>query len=110
MSSTKSIWAITEDDECHLFCDAEVREAVAVAIPAQVWAVASNIARPFGRNGEVLARFIPPQSGSTDWHGHPVGAGSPGSIKTAPSVVIKIWQDNNVISRAFAKKLRKQAL
>lgn len=110
MFRTKSIWAISDESECHVFCDTERREPTKVAAPSQVWAVASDLTQPFGTRGEVLARFLPPQSGSTDWHGHPVGRGSPGSTKTAPAAVIASWEASGLVSHALAKKLRKQVL
>jgi hypothetical protein len=110
MSSTKSIWAITDDTECHVFCHTEVQEPLRVAQPEQVWAVAGDVSQPFGTRGEVLARFFPPQVGSADWHGHPVGKGSPGTVKTAPADVIEAWEASGAISHALAKKLRKQVI
>lgn len=110
MSTTKSIWRINDDAECHVFCHTEVQESARVALTQPVWAVASDVAQPFGSRGEVLARFFPPQVGSTDWHGHPVGKGSPGTIKTAPSDVIEAWEASGVVSHALAKKLRRQVM
>jgi hypothetical protein len=110
MAAAKSIWAIPDDAECHVFCRMESEEPVRVSVPAQVWAIASDIAQPFGTRGEVLARFFPPQTGSSDWHGHPVGKGSPGGVKTAPADVIAAWESSGVVSHALAKKLRKQVI
>ena len=110
MAAAKSIWAIPDAEECHVFCRMELEEPVRVSAQAHVWAVASDVAQPFGTRGEVLARFFPPQSGSTDWHGHPVGKGSPGSVKTAPADVIEAWESSGVVSHALAKKLRKQVI
>lgn len=110
MSNTKSIWAIADEVECHVFCDTETRESAKVAAPSQVWAVASDLTQPFGTRGEVLARFLPPQAGSADWHGHPVGKGSPGTTKTAPADVIADWEASGLVSHALAKKLRKQVM
>lgn len=110
MSATKSIWAVADDVECHVFCDTESRESAKVAAPSQVWAVATDLAQPFGTRGEVLARFMPPQVGSADWHGHPVGKRSPGTTKTAPGDVIVAWEASGLVSHALAKKLRKQVL
>lgn len=81
-----------------------------MATPSQVWAVAVDLTQPFGTRGEVLARFLPPPSGSVDWHGHPVGKGSPGTTKTAPAAVIASWEANGLVSHALAKKLRKQVM
>lgn len=110
MTAAKSIWAIPEAAECHVFCQMELEEAARVSVPAQVWAVASDVAQPFGTRGEVLARFFPPQVGSSDWHGHPVGKRSPGALKTAPADVIAAWEASGVVSHALAKKLRKQVI
>jgi len=110
MAGLKSIWAIPDDAECHVFCRLEVEEPARVALPEEVWAVANDITRPFGTRGEVLARFFPPQVGSSDWHGHPVGKGSPGTVKTAPSDVIGAWEASGQVSHALAKKLRKQVI
>lgn len=52
---------------------------------------------------------MPPQTGSVEWHGHPVGRDSPGTVKGAPGEVITSWESSGHISHAFAKKLRKQA-
>jgi len=110
MSATKSIWAISDEAECHVFCDTETRESAKVATSSQVWAVSIDLAQPFGTRGEILARFMPPQIGSAEWHGHPVGRGSPGTTKTAPADVIAAWEVSGLVSHALAKKLRKQVV
>lgn len=110
MSGTKSLWVVSDEAECHVFCVVEQQQPTTVALSDQVWAVAGDVTRPFGTRGEVLARFFPPQSGSTEWHGHPVGKGSPGTVKTAPPAVIAAWESSGLVTRALAKKLRKQVI
>lgn len=107
----KSQWAIPEDAECHVFCRAEVASAATVAAGKTTWYVANNAAEVFGANGERLARFLPPSAGATDWHGHPVGAGSPGRLyRKPPKATIAAWEKDAVISRAIAKKIRQEVL
>lgn len=108
--STKSLWCISEDEECHLFCQAEATQASLVMTAQEIWICSGDIRARLGSRGEIVARFFPPQTGSTDWHGHPVGKGSPSKTKSAPPNVISDWQAAGIISRALAKKLRKQVI
>lgn len=110
MASAKSIWCIGEDEECHLFCQAENTQVSRVRKAQEIWVCSGDVRTPFGSRGEIVARFFPPQVGSTDWHGHPVGKGSPSKTKSAPPDVISGWRADGTISRALAKKLRKQVI
>lgn len=109
-ASDKSQWGIPEDDECHVFCGLEAQQPHEVAASNQVWAVTDDLSRPFGTRGELLARFFPPALGSSDWHGHPVGKESPGTVRSAPPAVITAWETAGLIKHALARKLRKQAV
>lgn len=110
LSHLKSQWSVSEEVECHVFCLAEGREPQTVAESIQLWTFAENLRKPLGTRGEVVARFLPPASGSSEWHGHPVGKGSPGGVKTAPLDKIEEWESRQLISRAFARKLRKRSV
>ena len=109
-SSQKSIWTLSEDDECHLFCSIESDLAVDVVPVSEAWAVTSDIRQPFGTRGEVVARFLPPSEGSLEWHGHPVGKSSPSRLKSPPPQIVEQWEQQGRISRALGKKLRKQVI
>jgi hypothetical protein len=111
MSAKKSQWAVAEETECHVFCRAEVSSTATVAAGKVTWYVAPNATEVFGRNGERLARFMPPSSGTSEWHGHPVGAGSPGRrYRKPPKATIAAWEEAAVVSRAVAKKIRQEVL
>lgn len=106
----KSQWVVTFDAECHIFCLEEFANPTGIDSAGEVWSIVKDINRPLGTRGEILARFYPPSAGSREWHGHPVGRGSPGGIKTAPTSVVNEWAASGRIQRALAKKLRKQSL
>jgi hypothetical protein len=111
MSGSKSQWAVSEDAECHVFCRAEISPGSGVARGTVTWFVSGNSGEVFGREGERLARFLPPSPGATDWHGHPVGVGGPSSgPRKPPKEVIAAWEAAALVSRATAKKIRQETL
>jgi len=85
-----SIWCITPDDECHVFCLAENESWKDQA--GNYWSVPDMSESDYGTRGERVAFFPRPTNAPDPWHGYPLGRKSGvGSKKNPPDALIAAW-------------------
>lgn len=102
----KNYWdpAFAPADEYGLFEGAETEEWS--DDDNHLWGVVGGGTVSIGLRGEKIAKFPAPQNAHDPWHGYPV---SPRDrvVDTPPDGVIDNWLDNNVITRAVARRIKK---
>jgi hypothetical protein len=93
----KSLWAISRPEECHVFCDAEVRHWLDAG--GDYWAVTRDDSLPFGTRGERMAFFSSPTNNSDPWHGFPVGGRRGMKFRSPPpDELVERWHKEGLIS------------
>lgn len=107
----KSQWAISEQAEATVFENADSLNPASFIGTSDAWHVSPGARVVFGTKGERTVHYWAPTPGAVDWHGYPVGPGSPGrGQKSPPPEVIRDWQRRDHISRAIARKLLAELL
>lgn len=93
----KSIWILSRPDECHTFCEAELRSWQDAK--GDYWAISEDGKIEFGTLSERVAFFDSPQNVTDPWHGYPVSGrkGMP-SRRRPPDIIIELWHSTGWIS------------
>jgi hypothetical protein len=94
----KSVWAISRDNECQTFCEAEIEKWVDAY--GDMWAVSMDGRVVLGKAGERLAFFDAPVNAGVDpWHGYPISGrrGSP-AHRRPPDELVDRWLGQGRIS------------
>ena len=100
----KSIWALSRADECHCFCEAEIREWYDEK--GDCWSISKDAKVEFGTRGEVVAFFDSPTNKTDPWHGYPIGGrrGLP-VHRRPPDKLIEEWHRSGWISYVVYSRL-----
>jgi hypothetical protein len=94
----KSLWTISRDDECHMFCEAEWSNWSDGK--GNYWAISKDGQVVIGKQGERVAFFDGPGNVLDPWHGYPVGPPSKTGVPTTrrpPKELIDRWMDSGWI-------------